>query len=59
MIRGYDSDKGEFITNDPGTKRGELYRYDQDVLYNAIRDYPSGYHKPITRIEKTMILVWK
>jgi len=59
VIRRYDPDKREFITNDPGTKRGELYRYDQDVLYNAIRDYPSGYHKPITRIEKTMILVWK
>lgn len=36
VITGYDSD--EFITNDPGTKRGEGYRYDQQVLYNAIHD---------------------
>ncbi|MBU1255427.1 MAG: C39 family peptidase [Patescibacteria group bacterium] len=59
IIRGYDPDKREFITNDSGTKRGELYRYNEDVLYKAIRDYPSGYHKPITSIEKTMIVIWK
>lgn len=59
IIRGYDENKQEFITNDPGTRRGEEYRYNQDVLYNAIRDYPTGYHEPIERIEKVMIVVWK
>ncbi len=59
IIRGYDSNTKEFIVNDNGTKRGELYRYDQDVMYNAIRDYPTGDHLPITKIEKNMIVVWK
>jgi hypothetical protein len=57
VIRGYDRDKKEFITNDPGTRRGEGYRYDQEVLYNAIRDYHTGYHIPIEKEEKTMIVV--
>ena len=59
IIRGYDENTKEFITNDPGTKRGELYRYKEDVLYNAIRDYPTGDHLPITKIEKNMIVVRK
>ncbi len=59
VIRGYDSNTNEFITNDNGTKRGELYRYKENVLYNAIRDYPTGDHEPITKIKKNMIIVWK
>lgn len=57
VIRGYDADTDEFITNDGGTKRGELYRYPKDVLFNAIRGYPTGYYEPITSIEKIMIVV--
>ncbi|MCH7759451.1 C39 family peptidase, partial [Patescibacteria group bacterium] len=59
VIRGYDDLTQEFITNDPGTKRGEGFRYDYQVLENAIRDYPSGYHEPITRIRKVMIIIEK
>lgn len=59
VIRGYDALTGEFITNDPGTRRGEAYRYKADVLFAAIRDYPTGYHEDITRIEKNMIVVSK
>lgn len=58
VIRGYDEIKGEFITNDPGTKQGELYRYPEQVLFNAIRDYPTGDHQPIEKIEKRMIVVY-
>lgn len=36
VIVGYDED--EFITNDPGTRNGEGYRYKQQVLYDAIHD---------------------
>ena len=49
--------KKEFITNDPGTRKGELYRYNETVLYSAIRDYPTGYHETINKIEKNMIVV--
>jgi len=59
VIRGYDSAKKEFITNDPGTKRGEGYRYNEEILYNALRDYPTGDHQPIVQIEKNIIAVWK
>jgi len=43
----------------PGTRKGELYEYDTKVLFNAIRDYPTGYHEPLSKIEKNMIVVWK
>lgn len=59
VIRGYDPEKKSFITNDPGTRHGELFSYDAKVLYDAIRDYPTGYRELITNIEKKMIVVWK
>lgn len=59
VIRGYDADKDEFITNDPGTRYGEAYRYQANVLMEAIRDYPTGYHEPIEKTEKIMIVISK
>lgn len=59
VIRGYDNDTSEFITNDPGTKYGENYRYSYNVLYSAIRDYPTGNHLPITSTRKAMLTVLK
>lgn len=43
VVIGYDPITEEFITNDPGTKNGRHYRYDKEILLNAIRDYPSGH----------------
>lgn len=57
VIRGYDDITGEFITNDPGTKRGEAYRYDYQVLENALADYASGYKEFGSRTETAMIVV--
>lgn len=57
VIRGYDAAKREFITNDPGTKRGELFRYDEDILENALQDYETGYKEPIIKANKAMIVV--
>ena len=59
VIRGYNIDKDVFITNDPGTRMGENYKYDSSVFFNAIRDYPTGYHKTINKIEKNIIVVEK
>ncbi len=42
IITGYDSKTNEFVTNDPGTKFGEKYRYDVNLFENAIWSYPSG-----------------
>ncbi len=59
VIIGYETETQEFITNDPGTRQGRGFRYDQDVVWNAIRDYPTGNHVPIEEMNKTMIVVSK
>lgn len=39
VIKGFDDKKKEFITNDPGTKRGYGFRYKYDIIINAIADW--------------------
>jgi len=54
VLTGYDGDI--IITNDPGTKKGENYRYNIKIIYNAIHDFPGDK----TKIEigrKAMIVV--
>lgn len=57
VIRGYDYDKKIFITNDPGTRQGKSYKYNEDILFTAIQNYPTGYHEPIDKVEKAMITI--
>lgn len=38
VVKGYKDQ--EFITNDPGTKRGEGFIYQEDTLLNAIHEWP-------------------
>jgi len=57
VIKGYDPQTEEFITNDPGTKRGQDYRYNTSVLWEGILDYPTGNHEPIQTEAKAMIVV--
>lgn len=59
VIVGYDAETEEFITNDPGTRSGEGYRYAETVLINAIGDYPTGDHLPAKKSRKAMIVVKK
>ncbi len=59
LVIGYNPVAKEFITNDPGTERGERYRYPENVFYNAIRDYPTGDHESIVGVKKDMIVVSK
>lgn len=59
VIRGYDVTKKEFITNDPGTTYGEKFRYKEDVLEEALFDYPTGFHEPATETKTAMIVVKK
>ena len=56
VIKGYDDEKSEFITNDPGTKRGTDFRYNYQVLENAIHDFNGG---DILNGRKAMIVVKK
>lgn len=59
VIRGYNPINDKFITNDPGTRNGENYRYGGQILYEAIRDYPTGNHEDITVLEKNIIIIKK
>ena len=40
VIKGYDKDG--FITNDPGTRLGNNFRYNYDDLFNSIHDWNSA-----------------
>lgn len=55
VVRGWTSD-GKIITNDPGTKRGEGYLYDPDVLISAVHDWNGG---DVENGRKAMIVVYK
>lgn len=61
VVTGYDSGTEAFTTNDPGTVHGESYRYDGDVLFDALWAYPSGPTHPApptpSEREKTVIIV--
>ena len=58
VVLTYDDQAGEYITHDPGTKRGALYRYKTSILWGAIRDYPTGAeHLPNTKKEKRLIAI--
>lgn len=59
VIVGYDDATNEFIVNDPGTRKGEGYRYEQSVLFDAILDYPTGDHVAATSTDKVMLTVWQ
>lgn len=59
VVTGYESGVKEFIVNDPGTRKGEGYRYNEDVLYNAIIDYETGNHVPLSSTDKVMLVIGK
>ena len=59
LIRGYDPASDEFITNDPGTRSGEGYRYKTDILFDAMQNYETGYHGKIFPDEKVMLVIRK
>ncbi|MBD3244494.1 MAG: hypothetical protein GF335_00690 [Candidatus Moranbacteria bacterium] len=58
VLIGYDEKRKEFITQEPGTKRGEKYRYSYDVILNAIHDFP-GQKEDILSGQKIIIVVSK
>lgn len=59
LIKGYDDTTQEFITNDPGTRRGEGYRYGYSVLERALADYLTGKEELVSQIRSAMIVVSK
>lgn len=59
VVRGYDSTRDIFITNDPGTRHGEGYEYGTDRLFYSMRDYKTGFHEDIVGVNRVMIVVSK
>ncbi len=67
VIIGYDDKQtvdsaghkaqGVFITNDPGTRRGQNYKYDQQVLYKAIHDFPGDVDKILEGEKRAIVLI--
>jgi len=53
VIKGYTKD-GKFITNDPGTRKGANYVYDQKKLLNALHDWNGG---DVNNGKKVMIVI--
>jgi len=56
VIRGYNTK--EIITNDPGTRRGEKYKYSYKILDNAIHDWV-GSPENIEKGKRVMIVLEK
>jgi hypothetical protein len=54
VLVGYEGNT--IITNDPGTRKGEGYKYDVEVLYKAIHDFP-GRPRDILNGRKAMIII--
>lgn len=59
VLFGYDDEKKEFITHDPGTRHGKNYRYSFDIIKDALSDYPDGFLKPMKEKRTGMIVVKK
>lgn len=53
VVRGYSST--QFITNDVGTRKGENYRYEYDVIMNAMHDWNGG---DVDNGQKAIIIVY-
>ena len=54
VITGYD--RNEFITNDPGTRRGHGYKYKYHTLLDAIHDF-TGVKEETNQGEKLVLVV--
>lgn len=56
VLIGYRGDT--FITNDPGTRRGQKYEYPADIIMNAIHDW-TGDKETVRDGQKAVVIVEK
>lgn len=59
LIIGYDAETEKFIVHDPGTRRGENFRYARNAINISLRDYPSGVYVPIPEDSLSAMIVVK
>lgn len=57
VVIGYDADTDEFITHDPGTRRGANMRYSAARLQDSLGDYASGVYAPLPSLRRTAMIV--
>lgn len=61
VLTSYDEKTKEFVVNDPGTRRGESYRYKEDIFFESLWAFPSGTtHPPIpspSKRQKSVIAI--
>lgn len=55
VVKGFTND-GLIITNDPGTRKGEDYVYNPDVLWNAIADWDYKTQNPDQNVKIGILL---
>jgi len=55
VVKGYTKD-GVIITNDPGTRKGKDYTYNQNILFNAIGDWDYDIEAPNANLKTAIIL---
>lgn len=56
VVRGYDDATQQFITNEPGTRFGNGFRYSYKILFEAIHDW-TGSPETILEGGKAMLIV--
>lgn len=57
LVTGYDAESDVFIVNEPGTVRGDSFRYARASFGSALMDYPSGFHAPLYTDGRTAMIV--
>ncbi len=57
VVTGYDDTRNQFITNDPGTRHGASYPYDQAEFVGALQNYETGKDENIFPGQSPVIVV--
>lgn len=58
VLTGYNKNTQQFITNDPGTRKGQDFKYSYENLMNSIHDFPETKNKKdILQGKKKILLI--
>ena len=58
LVIGYDPETRTFITNDPGTKNGANFLYEEDILASSLQNYATGVDESIKDEPPSMLVVY-
>jgi len=57
LVVGYDDNTQELIVHDPGTARGENFRYTYQEITDSLIDYDSGIDEPLIQHRTAMLVI--